>query len=324
MELLRVVAMLFVLIVHADYASLGKVTAAEVSQAPWTAGAKALAEALAVGCVDIFVMISGWFAIRASWRGLANYLFQILFFYVGIWLTAVVMQWCGCSVPELRRLWLFNWFLSCYLGLWIVSPLLNLFVERMPKRAMGLFLLLFFVAQTAVDWSGVAPFTQRGYSVFSFIGLYLLARWLRLWHADLDSCGLWLTIFAASTLTIAALEMLSPADLWYAYNCPLVIVSATALVMSFSKMPLPHSRVINFFGASCFAVLLFQTNTWMWGYYAAWMRGIQHQYSGLAFWGMAAAYIAAWFLTAILLDQPRRFLWTRLSRLIPSAPLFNA
>lgn len=78
-ELLRIISMLMVLLVHANFFSLGKPTVEEVIEQPIDASLRVLFECVCIPCVDIFVLISGWFGIKANKKGLCNFLFQVAF-----------------------------------------------------------------------------------------------------------------------------------------------------------------------------------------------------------------------------------------------------
>lgn len=81
-ELLRIISMLLVLMVHADFTSIGTPSRDLMLVSPGQFTFRVLVEFLSVLCVDIFVVISGWFSIRLSVRGLCNYLWQCLYFSV--------------------------------------------------------------------------------------------------------------------------------------------------------------------------------------------------------------------------------------------------
>lgn len=79
-ELLRIVAMLFVLILHADYMALKAPTLAEITGAPFQSALPIFAETASIVAVNVFVMISGWFGLRATVRGgVLNYCFRALY-----------------------------------------------------------------------------------------------------------------------------------------------------------------------------------------------------------------------------------------------------
>jgi hypothetical protein len=72
-----------------------------------------------------------------------------------------------------------------YLGLVLVSPILNKFIENIDKKSFGNLLILFFAYSF---WSGFVPLPcavnrgefSGGYSILSFCQLYLLARYFAL------------------------------------------------------------------------------------------------------------------------------------------------
>lgn len=79
-ELLRIIAMFLVLLVHANFYSLGVVTPQDIRAFSLDSVLKVFFEAISINCVDIFVLISGWFGIRASFKGGCKFLFQCFFF----------------------------------------------------------------------------------------------------------------------------------------------------------------------------------------------------------------------------------------------------
>ena len=78
-ELLRMIAMFLVLLVHADFFSLGEPTAEECVTNPVDVIPRLLFWSLSIACVDIFVLISGWFGIKPRVKGICNFLFQCFF-----------------------------------------------------------------------------------------------------------------------------------------------------------------------------------------------------------------------------------------------------
>lgn len=177
-ELLRLFAMFLVLIVHADFLSLGIPTQEDVLSAPMNAFVRFFIESLSVVCVDIFVLISGWFGIRASKKGFCKFAFQCLFFYVGIYAMVCLLGLEPLSLHGIAGVLKFNWFIIAYLGLYVLSPVLNAFVETASKNTFRNVLICFFILQTLYGWVSTSMnIFQNGYTTLSFIGLYLLARY---------------------------------------------------------------------------------------------------------------------------------------------------
>ena len=192
-ELLRITAMFLVLVVHADFWALGGPVSSDFSSNPWNAVTRTVIESISIVCVNVFVMISGWFGIKPSLRSLSNFVFQCAFFLIGIYAVMILTGHALLtSQGILGSLCLlhWNWFIKAYIGLYILSPLINAFLEKSTKRQLELFLVFFYIFQTVWGWPfGGADFVKSGYSPFSFIGLYILARYLHLYGNKLLQGG---------------------------------------------------------------------------------------------------------------------------------------
>ena len=77
-----------------------------------------------------------------------------------------------------------NWFIKAYILLYILAPVLNAFIEKVSQKDFRNALIAFFTFEFIYGWifSGSTQHIQRGYSTISFIGLYLLSRYVRLYQ----------------------------------------------------------------------------------------------------------------------------------------------
>lgn len=174
-ELLRLLAMLGVLVVHADFGALGEPTRQEWLATPGYTAMRTLAEAFAIVAVNVFVLISGWFGIRFRWSALGKLLFQCAFFFFGIYFT---LRACGVSqTPPLKGIYMclmFSenaWFVKAYVGMFILAPVMNAFMENATRRQAATLLVVFFTFQSLYGWlSAGATYIEKGYSAFSFMG----------------------------------------------------------------------------------------------------------------------------------------------------------
>lgn len=181
-ELLRILAMFLVLVVHADYWSLGEPTAGELAASPAVSLLRIAVESMSIVCVNLFVLISGWFGIRFKWKSLGNFCFQVLFFGVSIYAFAILFLDAPITLKNVAacvQVIPAYWFVKAYLCLYILSPVLNSFCETVDRRSFSLVVGAFFVFETVYGWSGAARFVEQGYSTISFVGLYLLAQYVR-------------------------------------------------------------------------------------------------------------------------------------------------
>lgn len=75
MELLRLLAMFFVLALHANATAIQVPTADDIQAAPLSSFTRIFLEQATVVAVDVFVLISGWFGIRPTLKGAGNFAF---------------------------------------------------------------------------------------------------------------------------------------------------------------------------------------------------------------------------------------------------------
>lgn len=318
-ELLRIISMLLVLMVHADFTSIGTPSRDLMLVSPGQFTFRVLVEFLSVLCVDIFVVISGWFSIRLSVRGLCNYLWQCLYFSAGIYAVMLLCGMVSLSPGGIFGIFYLDkgeWFVKAYLALMILAPVLNAFVDRASRKQMETVLIAFFIFQTIFSFRGAAEFIQAGYPTFSFIGLYLLARYMRIYRHNIPTPHL-VGVFIGSVLANAAVFS---ADVYFrtdfatgicmSYANPLVIIGAMSLTILFSRLDLGTNKVINYISGSCFAVYLLHCSSWLFEpVYCATVARIYISSHGILCVAYIALFIISVFVLAVLLDQPRRLLW---------------
>lgn len=185
--------MFLVLLVHADYFSLGAPTALEIKSDPIDAFLRIFFESISIVCVNVFVLISGWFGIKPSIKGLCNFLFQCLFFLTGLYIITLVLGLSEFNLKGIAGCFFatrLNWFIKAYLLLYILSPVLNAFVANSTRREFKGVLIGFFVFTCTYCWCGAAQFMLDGYSTLFFIGLYLLARYINIYKPRVSLCNL--------------------------------------------------------------------------------------------------------------------------------------
>jgi len=78
-ELLRMLAMLMILIIHANMQSLIRPTSIDLENSPIQVITRYLIESFGIVGVDIFVLISGWFLIKTRPKSFIAFVFQIVF-----------------------------------------------------------------------------------------------------------------------------------------------------------------------------------------------------------------------------------------------------
>ena len=330
MELLRLVAMFLVLVVHANFRALPVPGMTHVHNNPSSAFLMFMTEAFSIYAVNLFVLLSGWYGIRFKAKRLGELIFQVLFF--GLFAIGV----CAIFAPEelqtdvLSRLFILGqndyWFVKAYIALYLLSPVLNAYIEKASARQFGWVLIGFFAFQFLFDWAYVSTrWLANGYSLPSFIGLYLLARYMRLHPIKLWKLNRWIDLgiylLVVAFLTIIMFVIKQSAgrgDYLYFYTCPLVILGAMHLLLFFSKFSF-HSRVINWLALSAFGAYLTQSSSFIGGrFYDDILLNWFNTEPRCEFIIYSSLLVIAVFFGSILIDKVRIAIWNTGDRLINS------
>lgn len=185
MELLRLVLMLLIVALHLNYLGIGLPTQAESQVAPFSTLMRVWAEQVCACAVNAFVLLTGWFGLHRNWGRLwRNVLLRCVVYGLLILLIAYVCGDDRVGYSSLCKTLLPGgeyWFVVCYIGLWLLAPVLNAYVKVANARALWLTVVGLFVFQWLYGWLYDAALLNGGYSIFSFVALYLLARAIRLY-----------------------------------------------------------------------------------------------------------------------------------------------
>jgi len=289
-----------------------------------------LVEAISNVGVDVFVLISGWFGIKARLKGFGNVLFQPFFYSLAIIILFLIIRLDNPLAPKsIANLFLFTknyWFIKAYLGLYILSPVLNSFVERASKRQFEVLLLFFFGFQTIYGWTDSAADFHLGFSIISFCGLYLLARYASIYRPKFTCFRplSYLGIFLLMSILIAILSLYAGEydgsgfvrRSLYAYIDPLIIVSSLSLLLLFSKLRL-ESKAVNWAAASCLSLYLITENINVRQYYLDSAHSVYTTGGYFMSLLLVILFILAVSIACIMIDQLRKFVWSKVSKLLP-------
>lgn len=332
MELLRIVAMLMVLALHANFVSFDRTPTTFDGLSAGKAISdilRTVAEMLSLVCVNVFILISGWFSIKASWRGLTQFLFQVAFFFIPSFL---ILSACGMTHFTWQNffdalcLGSPGWFVKAYLGLFLLSPMLNAAVSHMSRNQLRMLLTGFYLYQSIWGFIGHNNSVAGGYSVFSFIGLYLLARYMRLYYRGSRGKS-WLALYFFMTFLNTISYYFFPDRITVCtYSNPLTVAASLGLIMWFTTLKIPHNERINRVARSVFAVFLLHTAPAVMVHFCNSVTGAYALLPGFVGFILVILTMAAWFFAAIAIDKIRLAAWRRVApSLIKSCrTLFNA
>ena len=148
LELLRIIAMLLVLMVHADFKALDPPTVGEVITTPVSSFLRFLSESISIVCVNVFILITGWFGIRPKVSRFSALVFQVMF--IGFFIYIVLLSFGKVErwnpVDWIRFMFMRRglWFVGAYMVLYIISPVLNAFVSTTSRKTFKDVLIAFF------------------------------------------------------------------------------------------------------------------------------------------------------------------------------------
>lgn len=328
-ELLRLLSMLFVLILHADFLTFGAPNIGDIISRPVVSLTQYAFESLAICCVDVFVIISGWFGIRFCFHKIGAFFFQVAFFSLGLFLLmAIINPQKAFSINGIKSVFLFNesdyWFIKAYLLLMILAPILNAFCDNAPRRELKIVLLSYLAIMFVYGWLEPASisFAMNGTTTLSFIGLYLVGRYMRIYRPNFTTYRkrtdglIYLSICILMTLVcMASLSRgikISISSRLFNYGCPLVIASAVFLFLFFSKFTFCN-KFINASAKSCLAIYLLHCNYFVFPYFKQFLSKA-NEFGGII---MIVLFLLIVFSASILIDRVRIFLWNK------SCCLFN-
>ena len=321
-ELLRIFLMFLVLITHACYTSLGVPSREEIIENCNSSILRSLCESFSEVCVNAFILISGWFGIRVKAERFFELIFQILFICI---LSYAVLWFIGSaynmSINQWIDLFFFKygtyWFVRSYIILYVFAPILNSFVENSSRFQIKRFLIVFYIVQTVYGFYNSGGWFSSGYSPLSFMGLYLLARYIRIypgryvqWHRRTDM-AVYVLVSSINALCSLLLTYIfgKGGTILYQYSSPLVIISSIYFFLFFTKLSI-SCNYINWISSSCFAAYILHCSPFLFrSYYTEVIQSWFEQETRLSFFVNTVLLILAYFTIAVLLDKVRMLIW---------------
>lgn len=321
-ELLRIISIFFVLIGHAFGVVLGLPGSHDIDAEPLTSFLRILLGAVALGGVNIFVLISGWFGIHPCKKGLAKYIYQVAFLLWGIYVAAMLSGKADLNIDGIKTsLGIYEgyWFVMAYLGMYLLSPVLNAFADHATKRQFQTLLIGFYLFQCYYCWIMGMVNYFNGYSITFFCGLYLTARYFRLYPIQFLERYAWsiylvITLFLAVAATVGIRLAGSPLKL-LRYDNPLEIVASVCFLLGFLHIKL-QSRGINALAKSCFAVYIIHFNPFVFPYFRMGVEWIDRSCNSVLFIIAIFLYLIIVYFICSVIDGLRMLSWDFLIRKI--------
>ena len=321
-ELIRLMAMFMIVLYHTYFFHIQPAYDTPFNTAVWMP--------LHIG-VPLFVLISGYWGIRISGRGLARLLGQMLVYTVPLMLIFNHLTGTeGGKSTVIAFLFVSNtpfWFMKIYICLYLISPVLNYFLKDIsPKNRLYLLLALFITAiymPTAARLTAGTPDEGKNLLYFAFV--YVLgdtvrayqSAWRKIRASRLLFAFLLLNIFLVAVYCLFDGDKLS-AKLFYLcfpYNSPILQLNAVLLFMLVAKHPF-KSKAVNWLSSSALAIYLIHESYivryWVIGPVALWIKSFfPNDYVALCALAVLALGVV---LACILIDKLFTPLWAWFQR----------
>lgn len=311
LELLRIFAM--VMVVTAHLVNHGNLIGAAQ---PGTASYYIVWTLFGVSfvCINIYLLISSYFLVESRfslWK-LVKMVAQVFFYAFGI----TLLFWLFTDVPHELKYMVYSvlpvssdfyWFVSMYVGMYVLAPLMNQLIRALTKRQLECAMALGFVLVSA--WPNIFYFssalnTAGGVSIAWFLVVYLFGAYLRLYYVPDRKFGKWMLRAALAALLIPvsrfAIEALLKTPLgkigiledlmwgysvFFTYSSMLVTAAAVLLFIAFLNLKSPGGRIgafINTVAGAAFGVYLIH----------------DHYYIRESLWTQidGAAWLGKWYL----------------------------
>lgn len=265
-ELYRILAMLFVLIVHCNGWLVGgipdefdeqNISLFRVSQAT--------IQAITCTCVNMFLLISGYFGLKFKWKSILN--IYLLLISVTIPFYLISCFWGEyISISQLLRRFMAisrsGYFVECYMLLMFFSPVFNSFIEKMGKKMIA-WVFAFWLIEVYFEFilHDEDLGFKEGYSIIHFILIYMIGRTLFLYKDCLlqISNKKYISLYLLFTLAILGFYLGLDIPSAYNYSSPFNILAACSFFMLFAKQTF-YNRWINWIASSTFAVYIIHIN----------------------------------------------------------------
>ena len=311
-ELLRIVSMAMVLAVHFAGAAFGLPSPDDLASPTAMMLGKNAVESLAIVGVNCFILISGFFGIRASWKGLANFTFTCLFASVVVFMLYCVengFSWsflfeslCVYSSTDL-------WFVPSYLVLYLLSPVLNAGLKSLDRRKLCLFIAGLVFINVYLGWLRGGKVNSYGYNEMQMIFIYSIGRLLRRELPVLSSMSAkwWGIVFLICSAGTFLTAFFLPSREAFAYNAPFVVMASVSFFLMFAVMRPFHSMAVNWVASSAFMVYLLHKPPFIWNKLRGYLNMFYDDYSYPVFLLCVAGLFVGVFAVSILVDKMRQY-----------------
>lgn len=217
--------------------------------------------------VVVFVLISGYFRIKPSVKGLIKLLWIFFVYnsfevgyniYLTTNLTGILHQLLFISNSHF-------WFIKTYLFLYLSSPLLNMWLDNSTKKQRLYMVVVFFFVACWMGTTKGDPSMVDGKNLVNFMYLYmvgnLLSEYRNIWQKFNTMKMIYVYITITTIIVIFHYYFFGSIvskilfRLSFPYSSPIILINSILFFMIMGKMKFV-SRNVNYLATSCLAIYL--------------------------------------------------------------------
>lgn len=270
--------------------------------------------------VNCFVLISGYFRIKISWKGFYNLYTQLTFYALLLgflsWLVDhesfmnVLKSFFSMSESNL-------WFVRTYIGLFLISPLLNKALDSVPKKQLLRNSILLVVLDVYFGYiHQINEISIDGYNLLHFICIYYWGGCLSQFDfkqtrmlKNLNWGLIWALLVCVMVCMYTIKMRFFPISIVYSlrYNSPMVLLASLVFFMWVQTWTI-KAKWINQISILVFSVYLIHQNPFVWKRFVSVIEYIQYNFYGLREVVVVFLFMLLFFLFCIFIDKLRLIL----------------
>lgn len=288
---------------------------------------------------NLFILISAYFQCKSHFKAKSILLLisQVLFYSVVLYVISIFTGLTEFSYSSLVSVFLpvlssSYWFVTCYVGLYILAPFINKLINSLSRISLRNFIIILFIFfsvipnifynSTWLNWGGSS-------GIVWFIFLYLVAGYIRL-HIDVESIKLkrlmpvlvlfmllpLITKVAIANISLYFTGKVMGSSLFFVKNSIILFPMSVLFFIAFMKVKISGNlleKLISFVASSIFAVYLISENQFirdfLWQRCTSWVEKEP---------GLIAVYVIVIplfiLLACVFLDQIRKLIFYLMSK----------
>lgn len=239
-ELYRIIATFAVLTVHFNGWFVGDWPLPEydISNPTVFRTGQMVIEALSIICVNMFIIISGYFGIKLKLSSILKLCIYLALIFLPLFFVKCISDHEFVLTEFIERCFVISYagyFIQCYFMLMILSPVLNSFIDKYGKKSFKwviVFWILEFWFDCIMDIDVLGY--NRGFSVIHFVLMYMIARCIKLYEDDIKRIRpwFWILCYLFFTFVIVLSHIVGVKWCWN-YSNPVVVLSAVCSFLPF-------------------------------------------------------------------------------------------